>query len=131
MAFQKLTTIRKYYKYAECAPGQKLVEEGAYTGPTEGKFGVQHNFTQKNGENVTLNSSGHLNWLLENHVKVGAVVNVYYADKIVLQKGTYKGKEAHNFELEVDDGTGTTVKHADVEAHTPAVFTSDVAEISL
>lgn len=104
MAFQKVGGQSKYYKYAECEEGQKLVDAGTYLGAKEGKFGIQHVFKQKDGEMVTLNSSGHLNYLLENHVSTGTVCNVYYKEKILLTKGTFKGKEAHNFEIEVDDG---------------------------
>ena len=129
MAFTKVETNRKYYKYAECTPGQKLVDAGIYTGPSEGKFGVQHSFAQADGTTVVLNSSGHLNWLLENHVVPGKLVNVFYADKVLLTRGTYKGKEAHNFELEVDDGAGIT-RHSE-SAVAPTSAAESLADISL
>ncbi len=90
-------------KYKECQPGQKLVNEGSYLGPYQGKFGVQHDFKEKDGEIVCLNSSGHLNYLLETHVATGDLCNIYYKGVVVLNKGTFKGKEAHNFEIEIDD----------------------------
>lgn len=113
MAFQKVQSERIYFKYKECKPGQCLVSNGIYCGPEEGKFGVQHKFQSRDDGKITiLNSSGHLNWLLEEHVEVGSVVNVYYREEITLTKGAFKGKPAHNFDLEVDD-TGVITKYAD------------------
>lgn len=102
MAFKKVSTQKKFYKYKECTPGQKLVDEGFYVGPSQGKFGVIHDFKQKNGELVTLNSAGHLNWLLEKHVNTGDLVNVYYKEKTKVAKGPLAGKDTHAFELEID-----------------------------
>ena len=110
MAFKKVSVNKKYFKYAECTKGQQLVVEGSYMGPYEGKFGVQHDFKQKDGEIVCLNSAGQLNYLLENHVEVGDLVNVYYDGSVMLTKGTFKGKNAHNFSIEVDTD-GAKVKH--------------------
>lgn len=103
MAYQKVATQRKYFKYAECQKGQKLVDEGVYLGTEEGKFGIQHIFRQKDGETVVLNKSGHLDYLLAENATKGTKCNVIYDGKIVLTKGPFKGKEANNFELEVDD----------------------------
>ena len=103
MAFKKVSGTKKYYKYTECTPNQKLVDDGDYVGETQGKFGVQHEFRQKNGEIVVLNSAGHLNWLLNEHLIEGQRCNVFYAEKKMLTKGPFKGKEAHTFELEIDD----------------------------
>lgn len=108
MAFQKVAGARKYYKYAECTDGQKLVDDGEFVGTEEGRFGVQHIFRQRNSEVVCLNSSGHLNWLIENHVKPGNRCNVYYAGKVTLAKGAFAGKQAHNFELEIDQAEKVT-----------------------
>jgi hypothetical protein len=102
MGFKKVAGARKYFKYVECEKGQKLVDSGLYVGPEEGRFGVNHIFRQNDGQVISLNSSGHLNWLLENHTTVGeSVCNVIYDGKEVLQKGMMKGKEAHRFELEI------------------------------
>lgn len=110
MAFQKVAGARKYFKYAECEQGQRLVVEGLYVGPEQGKYGVQHVFKQKDKEVVVLNSSGHLNWLLENYASAGtSLCNVIYDGKTVLDKGPMKGKEAHRFELEIDDTVYKTV----------------------
>jgi hypothetical protein len=103
MAFKKVATSRKYFKYADCNPGDVLVNEGTYVGPEEGRYGVQHIFKQRNGEIVCLNSSGHLNWLIENHVSPGVVVNILYKERVTLTKGPMAGKDAHNFELEVEE----------------------------
>jgi len=102
--FKKVAGARKYFKYTECEKGQKLVSAGVYVGPEEGKFGTNHIFRQDDGQVVSLNSSGHLNWLLENYATPGRTVcNVIYGGKEVLQKGSMKGKEAHRFELEIKE----------------------------
>lgn len=100
--FRKVAGARKYYKYSECDKGQKLVSAGLYVGPEEGKFGINHVFKQEDGQTISLNSAGHLNWLLEDNTTAGKTVcNVYYDGKEMLTKGAMKGKEAHRFELEV------------------------------
>ena len=111
--FRKVAGSRKYFKYAECEDGQLLVKAGVYAGPEEGKFGVQHVFKQQDGEIVVLNSSGHLNWLLDSHAAPGTLCNVFYKGRHMLTKGAFKGKEAHNFELEVDDAYSTPKRHAE------------------
>jgi hypothetical protein len=120
MAFKKVTGSKRYVKYNECTPGQKLVSEGSYLGPYQGKYGVLHDFKEKGGEIACLNSSGQLNYLLETHVATGDVCNVYYKGKVLLSKGTFKGKEAHNFEIEVDDA-----KHSDDEPDAVAAVKDD------
>lgn len=99
-----------------------------YQGPEEGKFGIQHVFRQDNGEIVVLNSAGHLNWLLENHAPTGSLCNVSYAEKILLTKGAFKGKDAHNFELEVDDEDGGRVVRKDAM---PVAAVSESDDLSL
>ncbi len=128
MAFQKVESAKKYFKYAECKSGDKLVNEGHYVGPYEGKFGVQHDFKQKDGIIVCLNSSGHLNWLLDNHVEKGDLVNVFYAGKVTLTKGVMKGKEAHNFEIEIDtDGKKKMHSDAPEKVATPFDASTDIS----
>ena len=125
MAFKKIAGVRKYYKYKDCTPGQRLVEDGEYTGSEEGKFGIQHIFNQRNGEVVCLNSAGHLNYLLKEHVKTGMRVNVIYADRKTLAKGPFAGKEAHTFDIEVDDASVVT------EPVSEAALTAGGDDISL
>lgn len=109
MTFKRVSGARKYFKYAECAPGQKLIENGVYLGPEDGKFGIQHLFRGTDGVTTVLNSAGHLNWLLKAHVTAGQRVNVTYVGKDTLPGGKFEGKEAHGFELDVDDDPATVV----------------------
>lgn len=116
MGFQKVAGARKYFKYRECEKGQKLIHEGLYVGPEEGKFGIQHVFRLRGGskDTVVLNSAGHLNWLLENYATPGKTFcNVFYDGKNLLERGAMKGKEAHRFELEVETESGAVVSHSD------------------
>lgn len=118
MAFTKVSGARTYFKYKECEQGQKLVDDGLYIGEEQGKFGVQHIFRQKDKKTVVLNSAGHLNWLLENYTTPGKThCNVIYDKRVKLTKGAMAGKEAHTFELEVDDG-GEFKIHSDAPEQT-------------
>lgn len=116
MAFKKVGGGRKYFKYAECQAGQVLVAKGKYLGAEQGKFGIQHVFQDLNGDGeIVLNSSGHLNYLLDKYAVIGTICMVEYTGKVELEKGKFAGKECHNFELYTDDESGVTVKVAAAE----------------
>jgi hypothetical protein len=102
MAFTRVSGKMKYYKYSECTPGQVLVENGVYLGSEEGKFGIQHLFREEDGSKVCLNSAGHLNYLIDESAVPGMKCRVTYAEKVLLDSGSFKGKEAHNFDLDID-----------------------------
>lgn len=104
MAFVKVSGSKKYFKYSECKKGDVLVSSGTYLGIEEGKFGIEHNYKLPSGEIVVLNSAGKLNYLMSKFASAGTVCNVIYGGKIVLQKGDFKGKESHDFDLEVENG---------------------------
>lgn len=115
MAFTTVKTNVKYYKYSECKAGDVLVNSGTYKGTSEGKFGTQHHFIQDDGQAVTLNKAGQLDWLLDNYAKVGIKVNVIFDGTKILEKGTFKGKPVNNFILQVDDQS-----HSDIPESKPA-----------
>lgn len=104
MAFVKVSGSKKYFKYSECKKGDVLVSGGTYLGVEEGKFGIEHNYKLPSGEIVVLNSAGKLNYLMSRFAAAGTICNVIYGGKIVLQKGDFKGKESHDFDLEVENG---------------------------
>lgn len=100
---RKVGGPKKYFKYEECKKGQVLVY-GKYIGRSPNKFGKE-NFDFKpneGGPTVCLNHSGHLAYLLETYVSPGDVVEIKYMGKEKLEKGPYKGKESHQFELSVE-----------------------------
>jgi hypothetical protein len=127
MAFKKVGGSRKFVKYSECKPGQVLVD-GKFLRTEEGRFGLNHVFLEEAGETV-LNSSGHLNWLLETYGFEGAVCRVTYLGKEKLTRGNMKGKEAHRFELEIDDDypqpVGAATPAAKVKKPEPEYVASD------
>lgn len=95
-----------YFKYAELNPGDVLIEKGTYLETKEGKYGAQHYFEEtSNSERKVLNSSGQLNYLVDTYLKEGTVCKIVYKGKVLLSKGAMSGKEAHNFDLYVDDET--------------------------
>lgn len=103
MGFEDRSKPEKYYKYNECEQGQVLVDGATYRGEREGMYGIQHIFKQEDGQFVILNSSGHLNWLLENRAAVGDYVRVTYDGLKKLDKGKFAGKDSHQFVLEIDE----------------------------
>lgn len=107
MAFQKVGNGKlSFVKYKDCEEGQVLAE-GTYLGTKDGTYGIQHQIKDENGDVTVLNSSGHLNFLLENHVTKGDYIRVIYSGKEVLSKGKFKGKESHQFEVLVDSERST------------------------
>lgn len=110
---------RSYVKYKECVEGQVLAE-GTYMGQIDGKFGPQHLVRKSEGGEVVLNSSGHLNYLLESHVQKGDYIQVKYAGTAILEKGRFEGKESHQFVVLKDDSKESSVREAEVVNMRPA-----------
>jgi hypothetical protein len=103
MAFKKKNVERVYTKYKECNAGDVIVE-GIYQRVVEGRYGIQHEFRHPDEEVArVLNSSGHLNFLLSEYANFGDYCRVTYEGSIKLDKGPMKGKDAHQFSLEIDD----------------------------
>ncbi len=90
--------------------------EGTYLGSRQGTYGIQHQIRDDAGDVTVLNSSGHLNFLLENHVSKGDFIQVTYKGTEELKKGKFKGKEMHQFEVAVDDERGRDASAAVVES---------------
>jgi hypothetical protein len=95
---------KKYLKYNECEDGQLLVV-GTFLGTSEGRYGPQHEFRLEDGSVQVLNSAGHLNYQIDNFVSPQDVVRVVYLGKETIGSGTMKGKSAHKFDVQVDDGS--------------------------
>jgi len=109
--FRKVGGPKKYFKYTECEAGQVLVT-GTYLGRTPNKFG-KDNFDFEpldGGPIVCLNHAGQLETRIEQYVDVGDTVRVTFLGKQKIEKGTWAGKEANQFEVEVAE------KELDVEA---------------
>jgi acetyltransferase-like isoleucine patch superfamily enzyme len=119
MSFQEISTSKIYHKFNEKAAGEVIVT-GFYLGTTEGRFGVQHSFKTLEGQIHVLNSSGHLNYSLE-QVAVGEFVRITYLGEVTLTKGAMVGKKAHNFKLEKDTTVKQGVSPDPVEVGGPVV----------
>lgn len=101
MAFEEVGGSKTYVKYSECKAGDVVVE-GHFIGSVPSKFGGNnHEFRTESGKIVSLNKSGQLDYCLK-HIAVGDYVRVVYEGKTILDKGTFKGKEAHNFKVAKD-----------------------------
>lgn len=119
MAFKKVEAgNNKYIKYADCEVDD-VIAEGIYTGSREGQYGIQHYVRQDDGTTVVLNSAGHLNFLLKDgNVRKGDLIQVTYCGTEKLEKGKYKNKDVHKFELAIDED-GREDLGADDEEETP------------
>ena len=103
MAFEKRNLPKEYFKYKECSKGQILCE-GHWIKCGEDNYG-NPTYEFKNKEDGTiyvLNSSGHLNYLMNEYAVIGDYCRVTYAGTEVAEKGKFKGKDYHTFDLEVD-----------------------------
>lgn len=112
MLFNKVNLKKKYIKYSECKPGDVLVV-GKYveTIPSvKYPANSNHDFKTETGEIVSLNSSGQLDYFLEEKLKFDKtkVVRITFAGKEEILKGPYKGKDKYGnpntqntFEFEV------------------------------
>lgn len=102
MAFKKKNVDIKYLKFNECNPGD-VIAEGIYEKQGESNYGINHHFRTDENYIQVLNSSGHLNYLLNEYAVFGDYCRVTYEGMEVLEKGKMKGREAHKFSLEIDD----------------------------
>lgn len=120
MKFTKVGGSKKYFKYSECEAGQVLVESGKFLGRSPNKFGKE-NFDFKptdGGPIICLNNAGQLNYLIDTHVRVGDTVQVIYEGSDILDKGAFKGKTVHKFEILVADYEGPTQTELPLDVET-------------
>lgn len=129
MAFTKVNTQTYYPNLKASKAGDKLVDNGIYTGSKQGQFGLTHMFDQKDGKTVGI-SGKTLDYLVDEAGKIlaGKAYNVYYDGQGVVEKGPLAGKPFHKFALEVDDAPAITVagKNAKPTIDGP-VDTSDIS----
>lgn len=124
--FKTVGGPKKYYKYKECEKGQVLVE-GRYVGTSPNKFGKEnHDFKPEDGPTVSLNHAGQLAYLIENFVREGDLCQVIYDGTSKLEKGAFKGKEVHNFIVNVAESNEQLSAPAAKEEATGDIDLSDL-----
>ena len=111
MAFREIGGAKKYFKYNELEKGDVLVE-GKFSKSFQGRFGVQYEYLNKDGCVHVLNSSGQLNYLMD-FVEEGDTVKIVYDGTFKLTKGSFAGKEAHQFKLFRDDSDEEQAEFSD------------------
>jgi hypothetical protein len=95
-------TNKKVYDYKECEEGQILVQ-GKYLGPTENTMfgGNNYNYAPlDDSKTVMLWGAGHLAFQMD-AIEVGTTVQVTYMGVETLEKGQFKGKPSHQFDVAV------------------------------
>ena len=103
MAFKRVSLPREYHKLADYSAGDILCE-GTYVSTHENKFGTLNHVFRNEAENKDhVLSGGHLTWLAKEQLSFGDYTRVTYSGTQILEKGNFKGKESHQFELETDD----------------------------
>lgn len=83
--------------------GDTIFERAKYLGEEEGRFGVYQVFQDLETKNCFNIGGGHLNWLCQ-QIEPHDVVKLDYVGEEKLEKGKYKGKNTHVFELWIEDG---------------------------
>ena len=101
MAYQEVGGQKKYFKYRECEVGDVLVK-GEYCREIMGKFGVQYEFLNEDGEIHVLNGSGQLKYKMD-FIREGDKIQITYEGEVELTKGAMAGKSAHQFKIMRDD----------------------------
>jgi hypothetical protein len=117
--FQKRVTVkkslsgaRKFRKWDDYAIGDVLI--GKYLGRTQpDQYGKINTIVEVldaqfkdgtgedyNGKSLVLNSNGILDKNIE-EVSEGEYIQIEYGGKATIEKGKYKGKEAHSMKIEV------------------------------
>jgi len=101
MGFKEVGGRKKYFKFAECEIGEVLVE-GEYHREVQGKYGIQYEFLNIDGEVHVLNGSGQLKYKMD-FIREGDKVKITYEGSELLTKGPMAGKSAHQFKILRDD----------------------------
>jgi hypothetical protein len=108
MSGKEIGGQKKYFKYADCKPGDVLVD-GKFLRDFQGKYGIQWEYLDNSGEVVVLNSAGQLNYKMDAYVSPGDMVQIIYEGMITLDKGPMSGKDSHQFKL-IDMGKAPVAK---------------------
>ncbi len=80
-----------------------IVAEGTFEAALENRFEetkFDYKIVTDDGETLILNSAGSLNYQMDK-VAIGSYVRISYNGKSEIKSGKMKGKEAHNFLVEV------------------------------
>ena len=107
---KKVFAPRTYKRFAEAKKGDSLIDGAAYLRSEEGKFGKPNHIFESDSGEIVLNSSGKLDYLIENFLEPGMRCKIVYNGMVTLDKGIYKGKTSHDFELWIDDKDGEAVE---------------------
>ena len=101
MGYKEVGGQKKYFKFKECEIGEVLVD-GEYHREIMGKYGIQYEFLNNDGEIHVLNGSGQLKYKMD-FIREGDKVQITYEGEIELTKGAMAGKSAHQFKILRDD----------------------------
>lgn len=101
MAFREVATSKMFYSYPKTEPNTVLLE-GWFIGTTQGKFGLEHTFVDRDQKYHVLNSAGHLNYQLRLRA-AGDFCRITFLGKTRLTRGSMSGKDCNQFKVEVDD----------------------------
>lgn len=110
--------------------GDVLVE-GWYIGRVTNKFnpGTKDHFLFKDMDStqpkVVLNYTGQLDYLMEEEAVLGDYCRVSYDSYELLTSGTYSGKPAHSFNLEIDPSKFDRSFGSELATHTPPTTADD------
>jgi len=104
---------RTYVNFKDCVEGQ-ILAEGNYMGTIDGKYGPQHLVRKADGDEVVVNNSGHLDYLIKTNIEKGDFIQIRYDGKTELTKGKYAGKLSHQFIVLKDDSASSSTAGAEI-----------------
>ena len=110
VTFSKVKTDIEYPHYAslkEHFDGEPiLIAAGFYRGTVPNNYNYNHIIEGKS-KKYGLSKAGHLDLILgkddDPNIPLGTYIKVYYIGTELLEKGPYKGKESHQFDVEIAD----------------------------
>ena len=104
--FKKVKTGNiDYLKLNDIEPGTIIVNEQKFLGTKEStRFAGQFSYLFDNGDDrkIGVPGAGKLKFLMEG-IEEGDVVLIKYLGKTKIESGNYKGTNAHDFEVLVED----------------------------
>lgn len=108
-----------YFKYAACAVGQVLVDQGTYLGKKVSKFGgFDHEFKLDTGRRVLLNKAGKLALLLKDTAVGTRCYITYEGTEVLGPKAQYPGADCHQFQVLEGDVGPVTAEYTQAQVST-------------
>lgn len=102
MAFETISTQKKYFKLADCTKGEVLTEGHFLRETVSQRFNTRQFEFRDVKQGIVVLGGGSLAAAIDAGVNLGDYVRVTYNGMEVIQSGNFKGSQSHQFIVEVD-----------------------------